>query len=247
MNELAVTRSVQRVELDANAVLKEAWRIYRRLFARSLGIGAIVFGVVHFLDVAGHGTLIALVSLALTVPGVALVQGGLVEVVRALHANGDDDPSLVEVFRRSGAQLGRVLAVSIISGLGIALGCLLLLLPGLALMTRWAVAIPVTVLEGGSAGDALRCSREIVRGNGWNVFKVVFATGVLTTATGLLFGLASAGLGASGMWLMLTLGSALTAPYAAHALTVVYYALREPDRPVVLEPGQREHQQWRDG
>src|SRR5262245_7811729 len=164
MNELAVTRSVQRGELDANAVLKEAWRIYRRLFARSLGIGAIVFGVVHFLDVAGHGTLIA-----------------------------------------------------------------------------------VTVLEGGSAGDALRCSREIVRGNGWNVFKVVFATGVLTTATGLLFGLASAGLGASGMWLMLTLGSALTAPYAAHALTVVYYALREPDRPVVLEPGQREHQQWRDG
>jgi hypothetical protein len=143
------------------------------------------------------------------------------------------------VFRRAGGHVGKLLAVSIMSGLGIALGCLLLLVPGLMLMTRWAVAVPV-VLEDSPAGDALRRSSAIVRGNGWNVFKVIFATGVLTGGVGL----ASAGLGTFGTWLMLTLGSALTTPYTAHALTVVYYTLREPERPVVLEPGQRWQSVW---
>ena len=36
MGEFAVTRAVQRVELDASAVLGEAWRLYKRLFARSV-------------------------------------------------------------------------------------------------------------------------------------------------------------------------------------------------------------------
>jgi hypothetical protein len=72
----------------------------------------------------------------------------------------------------------------------------------------------------------------------------IFATGVLTGGVGLLFGLASAGLGTFGTWLMLTLGSALTTPYTAHALTVVYYTLREPERPVVLEPGRRWQSVW---
>lgn len=244
MNEFAVAQPAGRVQLDANAVLKEAWGVYKRLFARSLGVGAIVFGLIHFLEAVGRGPIVGILSLVLAFAGIALVQGGLVEVVRGLHSDGDDDPSLAEVFRRAGGHVGRLLAVSIMSGLGIALGCLLLLVPGLVLMTRWAVAVPVVVLEDSPAGSALRRSREIVAGNGWNVFKVIFATGLLTGGVGLLCGLASAGLGTFGMWLMLTLGSALTTPYTAHALTVVYYTLREPERPVVLEPGQRWESVW---
>jgi hypothetical protein len=38
--------------------------------------------------------------------------------------------------------------------------------------------------------------------------------------------------------------AALTAPYAAHALIVVYYALVQPGRPIVLEPGQRWQSVW---
>ncbi len=36
----------------------------------------------------------------------------------------------------------------------------------------------------------------------------------------------------------------LTVPYAAHAVTVLYYRLTEPERPVVLEPGKRWHSIW---
>jgi hypothetical protein len=245
VTEYAVPRTQQKVELSPSAVLKEAWALYKRLFARSIGIGAIVFGVVHFFDVVpGAGPFVNLISLVLAFAGIALVQGGLVEIVRGLHADGDDDPSLGQVLARTSVRLGKLVAVSLLSAIGIALGCLLLIVPGLVLLTRWAVAVPVAMLEETSATGALKRSREMVRGNGWNVFKIVFATGLLTGGVALLFGLVSSGLGPFGMWLALTLGSALTAPYTAHALTIVYYTLREPGRPVVLEPGRRWNSVW---
>jgi hypothetical protein len=54
----------------------------------------------------------------------------------------------------------------------------------------------------------------------------------------------SANAGAFGWWLAVTIASMLTAPYAAHALTVVYYTLTEPQRPVVLDPGHRWQSVW---
>jgi hypothetical protein len=44
-----------------------------------------------------------------------------------------------------------------------------------------------------------------------------------------------------------TLASVLTAPYAAHALTVVYYTLVQPEQPVVLEPRRRRQSVWAEG
>ena len=110
--------------------------------------------------------------------------------------------------------------VSLLAGLGVGAGLLLLVVPGLVLATRWAVAVPVGMLEDGTARNALRRSREIVRGNGWNVFQVLLAVGLLEGLAGVPFALAAAGAGPFGWWLALTLGSALTAPYAAHAPTV---------------------------
>jgi hypothetical protein len=238
MTEYAATPTAEQVKLDVSDVLEQAWSLYQRLFARSLGIGALVFGVVHFFDVAPRGGL-AVVAFVLSFAGVALVQGGLIEIVRGLHADGDDDPSLGQVLARASTRLGRLMAVSLLSGIGIAIGVLLLVVPGLVLATRWAVAVPVAMLEDTSARLALQRSRAIVRGNEWRVFRVVVVSGVLTAGANVAFVLISARLGLFGSWLALTLGSALTVPYTAHALTVVYYTLRDPGRPIVLEPGRR--------
>ena len=43
-----------------------------------------------------------------------------------------------------------------------------------------------------------------------------------------------------------TTGNPARAPYAAHALTVVYYGLVQPGRPVVLPPGQRWQSVWQE-
>ncbi|HTE83951.1 MAG TPA: hypothetical protein VK821_04400 [Dehalococcoidia bacterium] len=248
MSDLVVTRTVQRVELDANAVLKQAWRLYKRLFTRSVLMGAAVLGVMHLFQAlagsSGSGFLVAVFALVLSVAGIAFLQGGLVEIVRGLHTDGDDDASFTEVLGRASGKIWKLVCLSIVSALGIGLGFLLLVVPGFVLMTRWAVGVPVAMLEEGSARDALRRSREIVSGNGLSVFKVLFAVGALTALVQIPFTLAAAGAGPFNWWLATTLASALTAPYAAHALIVVYYALVQPGRPVVLEPGQRWQSVW---
>lgn len=66
---------------------------------------------------------------------------------------------------------------------------LLLVIPGLYLLTVWSVYAPVVVLERPREFRALERSRELVRGNGWRVFAVVFIAWVLTASviTGITF------------------------------------------------------------
>jgi hypothetical protein len=108
-----VTRTVQRVELDANGVLKQAWLLYKRLFTRSVLLGAAVFGSTHFLQALAasgrSGAGLTILAIVLSVAGVALVQGGLVEIVRGLHDDGDDDASVLEALSRAS---GRVLKLA---------------------------------------------------------------------------------------------------------------------------------------
>ena len=65
-------------------------------------------------------------------------------------------------------------------------------------------------------------------------------------STGPPFALVSAHAGMFGWWVALTLSSMLTAPYAAHAITVAYFLLRDPGRPVILDPGHRWQSVWQE-
>jgi multisubunit Na+/H+ antiporter MnhG subunit len=112
------------------------------------------------------------------------------------------------------------------------------------LATRWAIAVPIAVLEPGSVRGAMRRSRAMLDGNGWNVFKVLFACWALTLIVEVPVGLASLGLPPFGRWITATLALALTTPFTAHALIVVYYALLAPGRPVAQEPGKTWESVW---
>lgn len=226
--------------------MSETWRLYKRLFLRSLLMGGLVFGALHLVEVLfrDHGAGGALVTVVLTLSGTALLQGGLVEIVRGLHSDGDDEASVGEALGRASGSMLRLVRVSLLYGLGTGLASLLLIVPGLVLATRWAVAVPVAMLEGLNARDSLRRSREIVAGNGWPVFKVMLRVGLIVVAVTLLFGIAAGTSGPLGWWIAATVASALGTPYAAHAFTVVYYELVQPHRPVVLERGRRWESIW---
>lgn len=249
MTEFAVTRTAQRTELSASAVLRAAWGLYTRLWARSLLMGGLIFGALHLLELVFRsrgGLLVGLLTIVLSVMGTSLLQGALVEVVRGLHEDGDDDPSALEALARAGTKLGRLTGVALVQGIGIGLGLLCFVIPGVLAMTRWAVAVPVAMIEDRKTDDSIKRSKQILAGNGWNVFKVLFAAGVLTVVVTIPFSIVAAGGGLIGWWVATTLASMLVAPYAAHALTVVYFALVEPERPVVLDPGERWGSVWDD-
>ena len=49
-------------------------------------------------------------------------ESDLVEIVRGLHEDGDDDASVVDVFRRAAGKAGKLLRISLLTGLGIGIG-----------------------------------------------------------------------------------------------------------------------------
>jgi hypothetical protein len=140
---------------------------------------------------------------------------------------------------------GPLFAVSI-TPVGVVLGVLastmILLIPGLFLLTVWSVAAPVVVLEHPGGLRALHRSRDLVRGNGWRVFAAIAAVTISVNLVGrgieraadYAFGL-GAGLAAGVVIFFITL------PIPVLLAGVLYFELREAttsDQPAGVTPPQ---------
>jgi hypothetical protein len=95
-----------------------------------------------------------------------LYQGMVVSLVSDVQ-DGRRDHSVGELIEATWPVVLPLIVAGILAGLGIAFGFLLLLvIPGLFLLTIWAVIAPVIVVEHSGAVDAFGRSRELVKGNG---------------------------------------------------------------------------------
>jgi hypothetical protein len=231
--------------LEIKAVLKDTWHLYRTLFLRSFLTGFIVFAALGIFQQSPW--LAAFIGFV----GTTLVQGALVEVVDSEH-RGKPPAGIVELYLRSWDRLGGLLAVSILTGIGVAVGFLLLIVPGILLAIRWAVATPIVMLEGLGARDAMRRSQELVHGHRRDVFRVLaniwVRTGLAWLAFTFLIGAFASGTShpALTIWFGGVLAGAFVTPYAAHALNVVYYRLTEPDEPILPERDPAWQSVWRE-
>jgi hypothetical protein len=63
-----------------------------------------------------------------------------------------------------------VLAVGILIAIGVALGTLLFIVPGIMLAVRWTIAVPVRVAEGPGIASALGRSAVLTRNHRWAIF-----------------------------------------------------------------------------
>jgi len=219
--------------VSIGAVLEDAFLIYRRLFARSVVVAGLVFAVVGLgeaLAARRATSLVTLVSLLLGLVGGLLVQGALVLAVRDLHESRPitSTPELVD---RTRERLGTLVGASLVYGFGVAIGLLLLIVPGLIAVARWALIVPLVVIERRGWRDAFARSNELVRGQTGRVLVLVVVanllTGVVSFAIGSLFSFLPS---FPATWIGSTVAGALTVPYQAQVLTVLYYRLTEPDR-----------------
>ena len=96
-------------------------------------------------------------------------------VIGALvHDAGAGDSTPTEAYRRTASQLPDLVISAVITTVGILLGTLALIVPGLVLVARWTLVVPLIVLDGASWREALRRSNELVRGRTWSVLGVFF-------------------------------------------------------------------------
>jgi hypothetical protein len=166
-----------------------------------------------------------LVALLISLVATTLFTGMVVELVSDIQ-DGRRDSSPGALLRAVTPVIGQLIFVAFAAAIGVLIGFLLIVVPGLILLTVWSVAAPVVVLERPPGLQALRRSRELVRGSGWQVFGVLLVLDVLVVAVAGLLGAAadSAGTGV-GLVVTVVLG-VLTAPFAALAAAVLYFELR---------------------
>jgi hypothetical protein len=211
-------------------VLREAWELYKAHWRHFLTISFVVYltiAVIAAVLAALLTWLGALIAAVISLVGLFWVQGALVKAVEDVR-DGRADLSLGETFDGVKPQLVSIIVAGILAGLGIFIGLLLLIVPGLFLMTIWCLIVPVIVLEGKSAGESFGRSRELVRGYGWSVFGVIVLAILLLIGFGIVLGLILSPLAD---WLQNFISNivsgTLTAPFIALTLTLLYYRLRQ--------------------
>jgi hypothetical protein len=122
--------------------------------------------------------------------------------------------------------------VGLVAGIGIAIGTILLIVPGLILMTIWWVAVPATVVERPGVFASLARSVELTRGFRWPIFGIILLLFAVALGIGLFFGyvlLPALAVNESGyfvylllLWVILSAVGAFTSVLAG----VGYFALR---------------------
>jgi len=214
--------------LDVGAVIRRVFDIYVDQASVLMPAAAVVFvftGIISALLVAASPGL-AIVALVVILVATTLFTGMVVELVADVQ-DGRRDASPGQLLQAATPVLGQLIIVGIVAGIGIVIGFILVIVPGLILLTVWSVAAPVVVLERPPGLRALGRSRELVRGNGWQVFGVILVLGVLVNITAGAIELAaeSAGTGV-GIVVRVVVG-VLTAPLLALAASVLYFDLRK--------------------
>jgi hypothetical protein len=120
-----------------------------------------------------------------------------------------------------------VVAAVIVAGLGIALGFLALIVPGVLLALRWSVVAQVAAVEHGGWIPSLSRSRALTRGHYWHIFGLFVITALVNGGLG--FAAAALPLGSTSGAASVAVGIAthtITASFSALTLAILYFDLR---------------------
>jgi hypothetical protein len=213
--------------IDGGGVIRRVFEIYVDQAPVLMPAAAVVFvftGILAALLAAASPGL-ALVGVLIGLVASTLFTGMVVELVADVQ-DGRRDASAGQLLRAATPVLGQLILVGLVTGVGEVIGLILIIVPGLILLTLWSVAAPVVVLEHPGVFAALSRSRELVRGNGWQVFGVIFVLDILVAVVGLVLEALAASAGSGAGIVVRVVVGVLSAPLTALAAAVLYFDLR---------------------
>ena len=167
--------------LSPGDVIGRAFEIYRDQIGVLLPAALLVFALDALVGWVFDEGLLTFVAVVVSLVLAVLYEGMVVQLVRDVQ-DGRRDHTMGELFSSVSPVLLPLIAVSVLAGLGIGIGFLLLIVPGLILLTFWAVVAPVTVIERPGVFSVFGRSRELVRGYGWPVFGTIVLVFLLVIA-----------------------------------------------------------------
>lgn len=208
-------------------VISETFSTYGQNLGALLGSAILVFVVVGL--IAGllqsiGGIFFLLLASAVRIAGQALYTGFVVELVRDVR-DGRRDQTAGDLFSAAAPYVLPLIGFGILAGIGITIGFILIVIPGLILLTFWSVGAPAIVVEGTGPIDAFSRSWQLVRGEAWPVFGVLLLTFLIVVVVAAVLGAIGAAIGVAGFIVAGIISSAITAPIYALAVSMLFFDL----------------------
>jgi hypothetical protein len=210
-----------------SGVLTETWALYRKYAAHFLLIAfviylvtAVVFALLTLAGVVGY-IFAEIIDLA----AAFLLQAALVKAVQDVR-DGRVDLDLGQTYRAAVPFILPVAGASILAAIGIAIGLALIIVPGLILLTFWAVIVPCIVIGGAGVFQSFGQSYRTVRGYAWNVFGTLVLVFLIYIALGIVVSLVLVFLPHFlRSFISTVVIGTLVAPFLALVVTLIYYRL----------------------
>jgi hypothetical protein len=213
--------------IEPGRVIGEAFETYRDHAGALLGGALLVIGIAGVIEglLSTSGSIIlgflgALVGLA----AAFLYTGYVVKLVQDVR-DGRRDFSVGELFSHAAPYLGTLALAGILAGIAIAIGFVLIIVPGLILLTIWAVISPAIVVEDKGVFESFGRSRELVRGHGWQVFGAILLAFLIIVIVGIVASLIGEAIGDAGLVILRAIGNVITAPIAALVSSILFFDL----------------------
>ena len=172
---------------------------------------------------AGVSIIVALIAAAVAVIISSVLQAA---IMRAAAQASIGDPVDIDASYRWGfARFGSVLLVSILVGLAVGFGFLLLIIPGIIFLVLFSVSIPALVVENRRGTDAMSRSWNLAKGHFWHALGVIIVAFIIAAVI-------SAILSAIGgdnwflAWIFSAIAQIITAPFTALVTVLLYLDLR---------------------
>lgn len=214
--------------IESGRVISEAFENYRNYAGPLLAVALLVVGIAGVISGvlgASDSLLLALLGLIVYIAAGVLYTGYVVKLVQDVR-DGRRDHSVAELFESAAPYIGTLILNGILAAIGIGIGLALLIVPGLILITIWAVVAPAIVVEGAEVIEAFGRSRDLVRGNGWPVFgAIVIAYLIVLGVSFVTAGVGDAIADDAGHVILGTIGDILAAPILALVASALFFDL----------------------
>jgi len=184
--------------LSTGQLLDLTFSLYRSHFGLFVGIASVPYLVYLVLQLAGvalglgvkgaatspftaivAGLLIGIASLCLT----AAAQAATIVAVSNVYL--DRPATVMTSYSRVSHEVIGVVLLTLAVGILVGLGFLLLIIPGLLLAIKWAVAVPAKVLENKGISDAMSRSSDLTRGDRSRYVAIFLLFGAISIVVGL--------------------------------------------------------------
>jgi hypothetical protein len=220
-------------------VLGRAWRLFTGNILFFAAVPVVSYVIIYIAAMAFILTFAFLGwasnTVAITVVGIVLgillfvglyMVGEAVVLLGAFQRLRGQPLRVAEAVRRAFTRFFPLIGLSILFGLAIMLGMVLLIVPGVILLCMWAVVVPVCIVEGLGPTASLSRSSELTKGYRWQIFGLLLLLFIInwigSIVIQLILGLASSTLASIGGFIWLVAWTA----YWNCVLIMAYHDLR---------------------